>query len=1065
MKSVQCLSRLLVASIVVIGGLGCLAGCQGPQSTFASPPEGDDSDTIIVGDESTGDTGDLNDDGVTVALDDDDLLDPASFDGEPLDPAGVGDSDSIESNALTECPFQFTAVRENSAGSRSLTGAPGLRVTASVIGDFADVPTNLVMMWVFDGVADEGPLATHFERAHVFNNSGTHTIELRVRQPENTQTFTCTEGETGEDLIRVLISGPPDAAPPSGGGGGGGTTPPPPPPPPPPPGPECQTDNDCNDGLFCNGLEECDSGQCVNGAVPCLGKICVEATDSCAGCLTNANCNDGNSCTSDVCSGGACSNPPRATGTACGDATVAACNAADSCDGNGTCRANWTLNGFPCSDSQFCNGVERCQNGVCAAGAPPCVGPAACNEFTDVCGCALNSDCDDGNACTNNLCIANVCSHPALPAGTGCGDTSNTTCDNPDSCDGAGNCESNNELDGTACPDVLFCNGQESCQSGLCAAGTSPCGASQFCDEPTDACIGAHTLLGVIFRGDGTTPAGGRPIVVEAFAAAAPGTVIATAIPTNGAYMLMVPPGFTGTIAPRGDNAAFAPASRAYLNVITDAANQNFTAAYTYYVDRDGVGGAIGSNGGNGTAAAPRATIQSAADSTYPGDTVIVRNGIYASESASQSTAALYMPTTRSGTAVRAVTVRGQTGETPIIDGTARGSDTREAVIIEASYVVFENFEIRNARRAAVVAVAPASFVTIRLIEAHHNDRDNTFIGGAIKGDGTVRNIIIEDCVAHHNVAGYEFREVPTRTSGEAHVPPIAGNDGFAADLPESQWNAWQGWTQYASRYCTVRRCIAYDNRTIAEHSDGFKNRYGVENTFEDNIAFGNSDDGIDGVGATRCIYRRNIAFNQNTPLTAPNGDGDGNGIKIGVRGGLDNLFAYNISFNNNRAGIDGADTERPIFYNNTVYDNEWFGIWLEGSRATVGGARFLNNVGKDNAQTGTQGDIGVLGNTNVIQFDYNCVFDDNGHNWGEGPGANGLVSTNPLFNNETLVVNTNFTAGLTIPQKVAFIRDQVLQKFALKPASPLIDAGAVISGVTDGFLGADPDMGAVESD
>lgn len=1001
---------------------------------------------------------DASTDGILIGDSDDrDNPVPASAEDQPLEPA---EADPLDTDPLTECPFQFQAVRENSAGSRALTGEPGLRITASVIGDFADVPTNLVLLWMFDGIADQGPLATHFERAHVFNNSGTHTIELRVREPGNAQTFACTEGESGENMIRVLISGS-SAPPPSGGGG----TTAPPPPPPPPPVPLCLSDNDCNDGLFCNGLEECDAGQCVNGAVPCLGKACVESADSCAGCLTNADCNDAIPCTNDVCSGGVCSNPFKPAGAACGSAAAAPCNAADTCDGNGVCRNNWSLNGLPCPDGLYCNGNERCQNGVCTPGTPPCVVQAACNELTDICGCALNSDCDDDNDCTGDLCVANQCTHPALPAGTACGNPSNSACDNPDSCNAAGSCQPHHETDGTACADALFCNGPEVCQTGLCTPGAAPCGASQFCDEPTDACIGAHTLLGTIFRGNGTTPAGGRPLVIEAFAAAAPGAVIASASVSNGTFTIMVPPGFSGTIAPRGDNAAFDPPSRAFVSVSTDVSNQNFTAAYTYFVDRDGVGGVVGDNVGNGSASAPRATIQSAVDSTYPGDTVIVRNGVYASESAGQSTAALYMPPTRSGTAARPVTIKGQNGESPVIDGAARGSDTREAVIIEASHVVFENFEIRNNRRAAVVAVAPASFVTIRLIDAHHNDRDNTFIGGALKGDGTVRNIVFEDCIAHHNVAGFEFREVPTRTSNQAHVPPIAGNDGFAADLPESQWNAWQGWTQYASRYCTVRRCIAYDNRTIAEHSDGFKNRYGIENVFEDNIAFGNTDDGIDGVGATRCIYRRNIAFNQNTPLTAPNGDGDGNGIKIGVRGGLDNVFAHNISFSNNRAGIDGADTERPLFYNNTVYDNVWFGIWLEGSRATAGGARFLNNVGKNNALSGSQGDIGVLGNTNVVQFDYNCVFDDNQHNWAEGPGANGLVSTNPLFNDEILVINTNFPAGLTIPQKHAFIRNQVVQKLGLAPASPLIDEGTIVPGITDGYLGAAPDRGALESD
>jgi len=42
-------------------------------------------------------------------------------------------------------------------------------------------------------------------------------------------------------------------------------------------------------------------------------------------------------------------------------------------------------------------------------------------------------------------------------------------------------------LDGTSCSDGQFCNGAETCQSGICAAGATPCGLS--CDEGSDSCV------------------------------------------------------------------------------------------------------------------------------------------------------------------------------------------------------------------------------------------------------------------------------------------------------------------------------------------------------------------------------------------------------------------------------------------------------------------------------------------------------------------------------------------------------------------------------------------------
>jgi hypothetical protein len=46
--------------------------------------------------------------------------------------------------------------------------------------------------------------------------------------------------------------------------------------------PECECDNDCNDGLFCTGTETCADGTCVAGETPCnQGEVCVEDVDQC----------------------------------------------------------------------------------------------------------------------------------------------------------------------------------------------------------------------------------------------------------------------------------------------------------------------------------------------------------------------------------------------------------------------------------------------------------------------------------------------------------------------------------------------------------------------------------------------------------------------------------------------------------------------------------------------------------------------------------------------------------------------------------------------------------------
>jgi hypothetical protein len=71
----------------------------------------------------------------------------------------------------------------------------------------------------------------------------------------------------------------------------------------------CGSDPECDDGLFCTGVESCVDGFCQFGSDPCPGQFCNEDTDSC-GCLTDTDCDDADSCTTDTCDTGACLNDP-----------------------------------------------------------------------------------------------------------------------------------------------------------------------------------------------------------------------------------------------------------------------------------------------------------------------------------------------------------------------------------------------------------------------------------------------------------------------------------------------------------------------------------------------------------------------------------------------------------------------------------------------------------------------------------------------------------------------------------------------------------------------------------
>ena len=303
----------------------------------------------------------------------------------------------------------------------------------------------------------------------------------------------------------------------------------------------------CSDGNACNGVETCQAGACRPGTVlacddgnGCTADSCNAVGGcvhtpivGCRPCTVTADCDDSNACTTDVCNGNACQNTPVANGTACPDATV--CNGAETCQA-GVCGAGTALNcndanvctadtcdpvagcrhtpvadGTSCADGTVCNGAEICQAGVCTSTTP------------------LN--CDDGNPCTTDVCLAiSGCQHTALANGTSCADT--TVCNGAetctsgacvsgaplncndgnactlDTCDAAAGCRHTPFSNGTPCPDGTVCNGAEACQAGACMPNAPlNCNDGNACT--TDTC---NAVSGCI----NTPIAGCRPCAVAA---------------------------------------------------------------------------------------------------------------------------------------------------------------------------------------------------------------------------------------------------------------------------------------------------------------------------------------------------------------------------------------------------------------------------------------------------------------------------------------------------------------------------------------------------------------------
>jgi len=208
--------------------------------------------------------------------------------------------------------------------------------------------------------------------------------------------------------------------------------------------------------------------------------------------------NDQNVCTQDVCSTGVPSNPPVAAGTSCGSGDV--------CDGGGAC--------VRCVVDADCGTDTECQHHACGtdhtcrvtdtpAGTPLASQVAGdcsvvqCDGLGGTLSVGDDTDVvDDGNVCTDDVCIAGAPAHPARPAATACG--------GGNVCDGQGHCAqclSARDCGADSACQVHTCNADQTCGVSNVAQGT-PLPTQTAGDCSVAQCDGAGGVMAVNDDGD-----------------------------------------------------------------------------------------------------------------------------------------------------------------------------------------------------------------------------------------------------------------------------------------------------------------------------------------------------------------------------------------------------------------------------------------------------------------------------------------------------------------------------------------------------------------------------------
>lgn len=274
------------------------------------------------------------------------------------------------------------------------------------------------------------------------------------------------------------------------------------------------TDEECDNGFFCDGEETCGADLvCEPGTPPCdtaAGETCSEDNDDCVGaaCTTDAECDD-----DDVCDGvetcgddgfcaddtpldcddnDACTDDSCDSASGCVNAAVD-CSDGDNCTTDTCDPADGCVNtAIDCDDGVACTD-DTCDAGVCA-NTDNCAAGSACNEDTGECvlPCDNAEDCDDADDCTDDACVNGACSNTAMDCDDGVACTDDTcdagVCSSADNCTPPQTCNTTSgmceevpacetDADCAETPIELFCNGIATCDvdTGDCVAGARPC--------------------------------------------------------------------------------------------------------------------------------------------------------------------------------------------------------------------------------------------------------------------------------------------------------------------------------------------------------------------------------------------------------------------------------------------------------------------------------------------------------------------------------------------------------------------------------------------------------------
>jgi hypothetical protein len=434
-----------------------------------------------------------------------------------------------------------------------------------------------------------------------------------------------------------------------------------------------------------------------------------------------------------------------------------------------------------------------------------------------------------------------------------------------------------------------------------------------------------------------------------------------------------------------------------------------------------------GNDANPGSEVLPYRTPQRAFDMAQPGDTVLIKAGIYYPYQwggtknwggAIGLSGGIIM--NRGGTAANPIYIEPYQNDLVIFDGQKQaysGFQVRQDGLngrstSEVGHIIIGNaqrkvgFVLRNFTRAAInlMGIYPeGGFSNVHNIEINYclmHDIDNGASATGLYCGGT-SYVHVRRCISHSSNRGFQFG---------VHANPRD--------------------PMIANSFVTIEYSLAYnifDPLGGGENAEGFQFS-GFNDNFlaHHNVAYECSDMGFGGLENINGKLEYNVVYNSNLQNSV---SGDGHGFKLGVDFARDLTFRSNIVFGCQNSAFNGAIETGSIYANNVAYNNGRTG--LGGQDRAFNGmnlSRLLNNIALANG-----GDRDYQGQesypSNVVDYCY----------WGNsGQGKVGVHDILAASGGDVFV--SPDSPGVVIDILAPDFADA--PGFRLSAGSPAIDAG-----------------------